>query len=160
MPVKKTPVKKDFDLEESLQSRMAQKKGLMEMRKATSPQESGTDRAHEVNKFLQLGKQDKEKQAATRVNWEREFMTATGHCSTGANPEYGRRAGPRPVIQKVKGYQAPATIPLTGETELERLRRENAELRAQVEAMRKEITQMRIDMGKLVEYIERNKPNE
>ena len=156
MPVKKTPAKKEFDLEGSLQSRMAQKKGLMEMRKATNPQESGVDRAHEVNKFLQIGRQDKEKQAAVRVNWEREFMTATGHCSTGTNPEYGRRAGPRPVIQEVKKYQPPSAVSLAGESELERLRRENAELRLQVEAMRKEITQMRIDMGKLVDYIEKS----
>ena len=155
MPVKKTPAKKEFDLEESLQSRMAQKKGLMEMRKATNPQESGIDRAHEVNKFIQMGKQSKEKQAAIRVNWERELMAQTGHCSTGSNPEVSRRTGPRPVIQEVK-YKPPTLVPLAQETELERLRRENAELRLQVEAMRKEITQMRIDMGKLVDYIEKS----
>ena len=158
MPVNKTPEKKkEFDLEETIQTRMAQKRALMDMRKATHPEESGVDRAHEVNKFVSLGKQDKEKQAAMRVNWEREFMTETGRCSTGSNPEYGRRIGPRPVIHEVK---RPVLVPLQpagvpAETELERLRRENAELRAQIEAMRKELTQMRVDMGKLVDYIDK-----
>ena len=159
MPVKKTPEKKkEFDLEETIQSRMAQKRALMDMRKATHPEESGVDRAHEVNRFVSLGKQDREKQASMRVNWEREFMVETGRCSTGGNPEYGRRAGPRPVIHEVK---RPVLVPLQpgmvapAETELERLRRENAELRAQIEAMRKELTQMRVDMGKLVDYIDK-----
>ena len=156
MPVKKTPAKKEFDLEQKLGSRIDQKKGLVEMRKATHPQKPGMDAVEEVNKFIRLGKTDREKQAAIRTNWEREFMTETGRCSSGANPEYGKRAtGPRPVIHEVK---RPLVIPLQRgeESELERLRRENAELRLQVEAMRKEITQMRIDMGKLVDYIEKS----
>ena len=182
MPVKKTPEKKEPDVEKRIddmeskfQSQLAQKKGLLWMRRVTHPEESlGTSRS-QVNRFVALGKGDRKdqiKQRGERIDMEQALFTETGRCSTGANPEYGRRAGARPVIttmkRQVSGYQPPGVVTLTGQpTEsqaeyIARLEQENAELRRllteanqKLDQALRELTQMRVDMGKLVDYIDK-----
>lgn len=101
----------DFDLESELQKRMAQKKGLIKVRRTIHPEESPGESRYQVDKFISLGKKDRERQSATRVNWERQLFNETGRCSTGSQPEYGRRMGPRPVIQEVT-YEKPRAVPM------------------------------------------------
>ena len=102
----------DFDLERELEKRMKQKKGLIKVRRTLHPEESVGESRYQVDKFVSLGKKDKERQEAVRTTWERQLFNEAGYCSTGTNPSMGARAvGPRPIIQEVK-YQKPRVVPM------------------------------------------------
>ena len=102
----------DFDLEKELQAKMKQKHGLIKVRRTIHPEESLGESKYQVDKFVSLGHKDKNKQEMVRTNWERQLFTETGRCSTGSQPEYGRRTGPRPIVQEVKVYPKPELVPL------------------------------------------------
>ena len=125
-----------MDLEEELQKKMAQKRGLVKVRRVTHPEESLGESRYQVEKFVKMGKQDKEKQAAIRETWERELWQETGYCSTGGSPEHLVKGG-RPIVHEAKIYRKPEAVPI-GESEIDRLRKENAELRHMVAQLLKQ----------------------
>ena len=106
----------DFDLEKELDRRMKQKKGLIKVRRTLHPEESVGESRYQVDKFVSLGKRDKERQEAIRSTWERQLFEETGRCSTGGQDITKQRPTmPRPIIQEIKyekEYGKPRVVPM------------------------------------------------
>ena len=119
-------VEEEFDLERQVQERLKKKKGLIELHQKSHPGSTFKESRKRIDLFT---RESKEAQSSDRENWQRQFFEETGHCSPGATPQYERM---RPTVQDVRQWKRPLLYPLQPpkeESDLERLQRENQELK-------------------------------